>query len=283
MRFFLFILIFVFSAIYYGCKQDAKQLDNEHNNIDSEKEIIGNQLNNEGLTEVNQSKIKNFNPNTYDTTINFQDGIKLVLTATDTVIIEEYFIAQKALDSLNNLNDNSYQLALDIEKYQHSKFGEKFKRDSSGLFVKLDNGKWNLLGLNKDLEESDNVFEYYFKEHGFYSIYVQWWEGNGYKLVNHINGEVIDMYGRPYFSPDGKFVISVSSDVLARFSYNGFQLFRNINGKLDYLGSFEPEDWGPYSVKWIENDRLVFKSQSVKFSENDYEYYDFYIDLKILM
>ncbi|MDH5474584.1 MAG: hypothetical protein OEX22_02720 [Cyclobacteriaceae bacterium] len=222
-----------------------------------------------------------FEPMLLDTTLNFSNNVYLTLKHSDSIFYNEYFLDSKIIDSLTKPHNNRHIEALEIERYLLKTQSNHVKRDSSGLHVKLKHGDWRLLSLDPLADEADNTFEYYFSDIGFYSIRVQWGEGNGYKLINHIDGTETNLFGRPYFSPDGHYVISVNMDFEAGYSQNGFQLFRNENGKLKHLGNYEPSEWGPYSAKWIDNYRLILKNQTFDFKNVNIDYLDFYAELRI--
>lgn len=220
-----------------------------------------------------------FDPSKLDTLIRLQDDVSVRLKYSEPVSISEYFIDSFALDSLIEPFDNRHLEALEIEKYQLKKFRNQVKRDSAGLHLKMNDGTWSLLKLDPKKDEAGYSFEYYFKELGFYSIRLQWSEGNAYKLVNQKTGEVTNIYGRPYFSPNGKLLISISADIDAGYSPNGFQLFSNQKGEIKLLGHFNPVDWGPESVRWENNQRLWLRSHYFGIKEGNYEYMNFYSQL----
>ena len=145
----------------------------------------------------------------------------------------------------------------------------------------MKNGNWKLIELNPDYEEADNTFEHYFKDFGFYSVRTQWGEGNGYKLVSDLNGQTTKIFGRPYFSANGEYIISVSVDLEARYSDNGFQLFKNDNGHLEFLGQFEPSEWGPITAKCTSKNRLILKNETFDFNNNEMNNVNFFTELII--
>jgi hypothetical protein len=266
--------------LLWSCGQDNKE---QTDNI----EIKTTQDIEESLQTDNKTISKNsdverwFEPTSLDTTFSFSDNTHLSLIHSDSIFIEEYFLDSKTIDSLTRPHDNRHIESLEIEKYLLRKFNKVAKRDTNGLYIKLKNEDWKLLSLDPMTDEADNTFEYYFKDFGFYSIRTQWGEGNGYKLVNSFDGHVTNLFGRPYFSPNGHYVISVNVDIEAGYSPNGFQLFKNENGKLTHLGNYEPSAWGPYSAKWTANDMLILRNQTVEFKNGTMDYIDFYAELKI--
>ena len=223
-----------------------------------------------------------FDPNDLDTTIVLNDKFELQFTPTDSIFIEEYILENRIIDSLTKSFNNRHREALAIENRMIDQFEGKAKRIDGTLNLLLKDGRWKKLVANPSTDEADHTFEYFFKEFGYYSVRVQWGEGNGYKLINHSTDEITNLFGRPYFSENGQYVISVNVDLAARYSNNGFQLLENKNNALVLLGSYEPDAWGPISAKWIEKNKLVLKSETIESAKGGFSYLHFYtlVELK---
>jgi len=219
-------------------------------------------------------------PSSIDTTIAFKE-ITIQLRPSSSSGFDTYFLSNELIKTLTKDFDNSYQMSLAIEEYQLKKFGSRVRREDNELFVKIDDGSWLQLRNNPNYDEAGHTFEYYFEKIGFYSIRVQWGEGNGYKLVNSKTGEISDIIGRPYFSPDGTLLIALGNDIEAGYSTNGFQLLGNDLGTLTELGIFLPGSWGCLSAKWLTNNTLILKNQSLEFSDTSSNYFSFYTELEI--
>lgn len=273
------LIIIVF--IGYGCAHDKNSKRSVSVKNEAERTYHEEQphATNKKTEEAVLNTGRWFEPLTLDTTLTFKDNIKITLKQTDSIYINEYFLENKILDSLIKPYNNRYIEALEIEKYLLRNTTNIAKRDTNGLYLKLKNGDWKLLTLDTDSDESDHTFEYFFRESGYYSVRVQWGEGNGYKLINYSSGKTTSLFGRPYFSPDGNFVIAVNADIEAGYSSNGFQLFRNKDGQLQHLGEYEPDNWGVISAKWISNNTIIIKCETVEFSNNNSGYLEFYSEL----
>ena len=217
-----------------------------------------------------------------DTLIEVTSKLKLELNRTESVNINEYYLDEIIVDSIDIHEGNRHSYALVVEKYKLKTQRDIIKRDSTGFYVKLINGKWKKLELNLEFDEIDHTFEYLFNKFGFYSIRVQCGEGNGYKLVNNENGDVIRILGRPYFSPNGKYILSVNSDLEAGYSGNGFELFENNEGVLKKIILFEPKNWGPYSAKWIDNNTVIMKNEGLEVKNDSLLNSEFYIKMNIV-
>lgn len=266
--------------IWGGCGQNQNAQTNNSDSTTNYK--TENTLQTSNKTDKKDSNYEKwFEPTALDTTLIFLDNLQLTLKHTDSIFINEYYLNSKIIDSLTKPHDNRHIEALEIEKYLLKTYNNFAKRDTNGLYIKLQNGNWKLLTLDSMTDETDNTFEYYFENFGFYSIRVQWGEGNGYKLVNKLDGTETNLFGRPYFSPNGQLIISVNADIEAGYSSNGFQLFKNENGKLELLGNYQPSTWGPYIAKWTDNDKLVLKNQTLEFKDGDMNYTDFFLEIKI--
>ena len=219
-------------------------------------------------------------PSSIDTALTFQDKtIRLSPSTSDD--FDPYFLSNELIKSLTKDFGNFHQKALAIEEYQLKKFGSRVKRDDNELFVKLDDGSWFQLQTNPDYDETSHAFEYYFDNWGFYSIRVQWGEGNGYKLVNSKTGEITNIIGRPFFSPNGTLIIALGNDIEAVYSINGFQLLSNNSETVSELGTFSPKTWGCKSLKWLSNNRLILKNESFEYSDTNSNYFDFYTEMEI--
>ncbi|MEQ8245097.1 hypothetical protein [Fulvivirga sp.] len=215
-----------------------------------------------------------------DTTILMQNHV-IKLRPTETNYFEPYYLKTEIIDSLRKRLNNHYEISLAIETLQMSQFEEWVKRDGNDLFIKLNDGKWFQLIRNPDYDETGHSFEFYFEDFGFFSIRVQWGEGNAYKLINSKTGEVTNIIGRPFFSPDGSKIIALGNDIEATYSTNGFQLLSNNSGKITELGKFSPTSWGCKNAKWISNDKLILINESIEFKAYEMNYFDFCTELII--
>lgn len=206
-----------------------------------------------------------FEFSTLNETLNFKNNIKVTLQETTPALITEYYVEDEALAIKN--------------------FEEYVKRDSTGLHLKLADGTWKTIFDYKESErEADyqgHIFEYFFKNVGFYTLQNNLYEGGNYSLINYTTGKETKLGGRPYFSENGKYVISVNSDLEAGYSFNGFELFENKNGELTLLGKYDPKAWGPVSVKWIDEDKLVMKVNTMEVINGQIEDFKAYVELKI--
>lgn len=219
-------------------------------------------------------------PSSIDTSLVLSE-ITVTLSPGKEQDIEPYILPADLLDSLTKGIQNTHKYSRAIEQYKINQSNTRVRRDGEGLSLKLDNGDWLLMKIDTRTDEVDNVFEYYFDAFGFYSIRVQWGEGNGYKLVSAETGTVSHIIGRPFFSPDGSKIIALGNDIEAGYSENGFQILENKAGKIREFGRFSPDSWGCESAIWLSNNQLLLKNQSLESKNSSWNYFTFYTVLEI--
>ncbi len=271
--------------VYNGEQASSEILDNDRTTEEAKSDLPmishGREESKELMEQRDSSdRASSAFPPVIDTVWLLADGYKVVLVRTDSVGMDEYLPEKAYLDSIDRLYDNRFEAALAYERHVSSHYGERFKRDSSGLYVRLRDGKWKKLLPDESLDETGHTFEYYFPKFGYYSIRTQWGEGNGYKLINEHTGEVTRIIGRPYFSPDGRYVVAVSSDLEAGYSANGFQLLENKHGHLRLLLSQEYENRGVVRAQWKDDSTAVLLWEMPWYA-NDVERKRFYGLLRI--
>jgi hypothetical protein len=274
-------ILIIFFLIFLSCKQN-KQTNSVSTLNEPDKEMANDLKKIEEIENEKKTRIKRwFEPTELDTTLRSKNSLTITLKNTDSIYISEYYVDKEIIDSLNRIHNNSHSVALGIENYLLKINTEFAKKDSLGLHLKMENSRWKLISVNQNEEEVDNTFEHYFQKFGFYSVRTQWGEGNSYKLINDKNGEVTNLFGRPYFSKNGEYLISVSVDIEAGYSRNGLQLFRNRQGELEKILDYEPKGWGPYSAKWKNKATVILKNETVEIRDGEMNYIDFYAKLEI--
>ncbi|SEW29233.1 hypothetical protein [Chitinophaga arvensicola] len=133
------------------------------------------------------------------------------------------------------------------------------KRDGSKLTIQLSNGKQRVMANNNS--DGEDYIGYTFagnyptiKRKGFFVTY---YEGSAFELVNTVNGDSMMTWSAPSVSPDKKYVITASMDLVAAFDPNGFQLFSIEGNDIKAVGEASLDDWGPGLVQWINNKTLL--------------------------
>lgn len=133
------------------------------------------------------------------------------------------------------------------------------KREGNKLTIRLENGKQRVMANNNS--DSDDYIGYTYvanypaiKRKGFIVTY---YEGSGFELVSIVNGDSMITWSAPAVSPDKKYLLTASMDLVAAFDPNGFQLFSVDNGAVKPVGEISLTDWGPGMVQWINNKTIL--------------------------
>jgi len=173
---------------------------------------------------------------------------------TDTFSVGNRFFTIYPLEhsSLGKLSDPGYDSAeADLQKE-----GSRVKRAGDTLIFMPDNGAIRILVNNKkdDPDEyCDFMYAGYLPDIHHYLVFGSYYESNDCVLINANNGDVTHVWGIPVISPDHKYVICPSVDLVARFNNNGFQLFSYRDNKLVPEGDVQFDKWGPGRMKWLDN------------------------------
>ncbi|MFY0252381.1 hypothetical protein ACDQ55_00355 [Chitinophaga sp. 30R24] len=133
------------------------------------------------------------------------------------------------------------------------------KREGNKLVIQLQNGKQRIMTNNNS--DGDDYIGYTYaanypaiKRKGFFVAY---YEGNGYELINALDGDSMMTWSAPSISPDKKYMVTASMDLVAAFDPNGFQLFSINNNEIKQIGEANLDDWGPGMVQWINNKTIL--------------------------
>ena len=126
------------------------------------------------------------------------------------------------------------------------------------------NGETIKLTPNPSFDEIDYCFESYFKQLKLLVFRAQWGEGNNYAIIDFTNGKKTYIIGRPFFSPDKKFMIVINCDIQAQYSNNGFEFYEWTNRDFKLIWSYDPKSWGPVELKWLDNTTIISRNQSIE-------------------
>ena len=232
------------------------------------------------MDNQNKNLSKSF-PFQIDTILKLNKNLNLSIRKTDSISIIDNSFIQKSKDSISKLYNNSYRGAIELEKLLIQRNHNIVRKDSLGLHIKLNSGKWKLLKLNPSFEELDLVFENYFQDYEYFLIRTQWGEGSGNKLINAKTGRETNIIGGPIFSKNGKYVISINKSLIASYSHNGFELFKIKKDSLRKLGDYYPKQWGPYSAKWIDDNEVILRNEGFEWTQYRQIDTTFFVKLKI--
>lgn len=217
-----------------------------------------------------------------DSLITFESGVRIRLKATEPIGSFQAILPRFVLDSIGLDHRNMHLNALDIESFQLSQHQGQVRKRRDTLDILLPNGIWKSYPPDQMMEEADMNLERYDDQWGFYIIRIQWHEGNGYAIVNHRTGVITRMNGKPFFSPDGKHILSVMEDVEATYSTNGLEMYDVVDGVVTQSGHLYPETWGPNLAKWTSDSTAVLRCGTYDFESDSFDYGVFYMRLSLL-
>jgi hypothetical protein len=185
---------------------------------------------------------------------------KVEVSSTDSVQLP-HDQDQGLKDSIEKKYNNWHERSRAWENHLLKKYNPGITRDKDGVIeIKLSNGSMIKLTPDKNKGEADFVFEHYFKEHKLLVFRVQWSEGNNYAIIDQTNGKKTYMLGRPFISPDNKFITAINCDIEAQYSDNGFELFQLITGDLKKIWEYNPQISGPVALQWIDKQTFITKN-----------------------
>ena len=146
-------------------------------------------------------------------------------------------------------------------------------RNGDTLFLKKTDGAYMQL-INNFAEYDDSFavysYRYYLDDLGYYVVYAGFWEWYNYLIINQATGKITHACGPPVVSPDLNYIMSCNEDLLAGFTFNGFELYTVEKDSLRLTGTKELTDWGPENIKWIRNDEILVKQNIFDTTEENY-------------
>ena len=146
-------------------------------------------------------------------------------------------------------------------------------RNGDTLFLKKTDGAYVQL-INNFAEYDDSFavysYRYYLDDLGYFVIYAGFWEWYHYLIINQVTGKITYACGPPVVSPDLNYIMSCNEDLLAGFTFNGFELYLVEKDSLRLIESKELRDWGPASMKWIRNDEILVEQSIFDTTEENY-------------
>jgi hypothetical protein len=93
-------------------------------------------------------------------------------------------------------------------------------------------------------------------------IAVRLYEGGYYLLVDQQTGRQTVVWSPPSVSPDGRYFICGSSDVLARYEPSGLQVWSMKTGRPQLLWERQT-DWGVSQPRWLNNYTVLFEQDFI--------------------
>jgi len=105
--------------------------------------------------------------------------------------------------------------------------------------------QYGYLGYNKDIDQ--------------YLVFGGFYEWHNYLLIDAKTGNQTVLWGKPVVSPNGKYIVSGNTDLVAQFTDNGIQLFESGNAPR-VIGERTLQLWGPEEIRWSDAATLFVKA-----------------------
>jgi len=177
---------------------------------------------------------------------------------TDTFSVGSRFFTIYPLEhsSFGKISEPIYDT---VESNNLRKDSARVKRSGDTLLFMPDNGEIRVLVNNKKDDPDvycDYMYAGYLPDIHHYLVFGTYYESDDCVLINANNGDITHVWGIPVISPDHKYVICPSVDLVARFNNNGFQLFSYRDNKLIPEGDVQFDKWGPGQTKWLDNSTI---------------------------
>jgi len=142
----------------------------------------------------------------------------------------------------------------------HKKYAGFFTKNAGVTTIKLENNKTVQFTDRSSKDFGDGAIYYsymiFIPEIDSHLISCRWWEGGDYILVNNETGVVQNVWNVPGISPKKNRLAVANSDLIARYTSNGIQVFEIVLGK--YIKLFQQElSWGPNNPRWLSNDAFA--------------------------
>jgi len=136
----------------------------------------------------------------------------------------------------------------------------KVQRVGDTLLIKTAAKVVAIVNNNADNDEyAQYTYQYYMKETNQFVVFGGFYEWHNYLLIDRQTGGQTVLWGKPVVSPNGKYIISGNSDLVAQFTDNGIQLFAG-TPKPKAIGERQLQTWGPEEIKWLDNKTLYVKA-----------------------
>jgi hypothetical protein len=168
-------------------------------------------------------------------------------------------------------NYKSCKVQKEIELLQNSSV---VCRHSDSLIFQLSNNRQFVL-KNDSVEASWAMYSYAgeLKSIGYWYVNVTYYEWYNTILINQNNGDTTIAIGTPVVSPDKKYIMCGNVDLVADFTFNGFELYHLNNDRLEKIGLTELKDWGPAIIYWKDMNNIYIKQTRVNNEMQEYTTY----------
>lgn len=153
-------------------------------------------------------------------------------------------------------------IATDTIEDQHLlKDSAMVRRAGDTLYFKTAAKEVTLVNDNDDSGDAYAQYLYccYIKSIDQFLVAGNYYESYDYILIDRQTGASTKLMGEPNISPDGKYMVAGNTDLVAQFTDNGLQLFKNTpTPKL--VAQKILQTWGPEEMKWRDNKTIFVKA-----------------------
>jgi hypothetical protein len=152
---------------------------------------------------------------------------------------------------------NTFRCARGIEEKVLSGSTSSVRRVGSTLIIPTEKVTVRLVDNPSENGNESIAYSYLgrIESIGSHVIYVQYYEGGTYMVVNERSGQGAFPSGFPIVSPDRKHFLSISEDMFAGYYPNNVEVWRVSATASRRVANFEPE-WGPSSARWLLSGKI---------------------------
>lgn len=103
-------------------------------------------------------------------------------------------------------------------------------------------------------------------------LYPQWnlaevsvlqYEYDFYVLVDLNTGDTLHSIGKALMSPSLDYIFSPNEDLEVGFTYNGYEVFKSIDGHYKRIKMVLIDDWGITQAKWMNENELLIQKKTI--------------------
>lgn len=206
----------------------------------------------------------------------------LYFAPTDSIPFAPYYSDQKIRDSFWRTFGNSHDAANAVEHYLKKKLPGIFTSNDSTITLQLADGKKLALPKWDEEEMKGYCFEGYFPGIDYIILYVHYYEGSAYALVNRKNGFMREIWGTPYFANNHNSFITANVDMEAGYSFNGIEYYTLTTDSVVRQFVLGITNWGPNTAKWISGNSIVLGKEDWIANADTFYYRTNYAKLTIM-
>jgi len=186
---------------------------------------------------------------------------------TETIATSDSLVIGNKIYEMETISEKAYLAIQTDEEDTSEKRNIKLDanmvhRNGDTLFLKKTDGTYVQL-INNYAEDDDSFatysYRYYLDDLSYFVVFAGFWEWYNYFIINQTTGKITCAIGHPIVSPDLKSIMTCNEDLLAGFTFNGFELYAVEKDSLRLIETKELEAWGPANMKWIKNNEILVK------------------------